>query len=347
VLISKNQAWNIERLTASVLHATAGRPATEIVLVDSASTDDTVDRACAYPITVLRLHPDQPLTPAAGRWVGYRHTHGARVLFLDGDMELCPGWLEQAGRVLDTRPDAAAVTGQIVDLPKTAGPGDKPPRPPRPMGAPVPVPFAGGAALYRRAVLEQVGCFNPYANSDEEPELGVRIRHADYCLLRIPYPLAYHYTAPSGALPTLVGRWRRNLFLGVGQNMRSLLGTPFFRPYLRERGYGCVPALVLTAGAAGVLWAVRRRGWAGVTAWALLGLAGVAGDAIRKRSLYRTLHSLLERVFIMDGMVRGFLQRPADPAGYPGRLDVIRRATPPAWPLEPHSLRAVPEVRVG
>src|SRR5205814_10040498 len=43
---------------------------------------------------------------------------------------------------------------------------------------------AGGAALYRRSVLEHVGTFNPYLFSDEEPELYIRIRHAGYQVLQ-------------------------------------------------------------------------------------------------------------------------------------------------------------------
>lgn len=34
----------------------------EIILVDFPSSDDTVELACAYPIDVLQLHPDQRLT---------------------------------------------------------------------------------------------------------------------------------------------------------------------------------------------------------------------------------------------------------------------------------------------
>ena len=98
VLISKNQAWNIDRLVTSVLKETEHFPGREIVLVDSASSDQTTEIAARYPISVLKLHPEQRLTAAAGRYVGYHHTTGDLVLFLDGDMELCSGWLEQALR---------------------------------------------------------------------------------------------------------------------------------------------------------------------------------------------------------------------------------------------------------
>jgi glycosyltransferase involved in cell wall biosynthesis len=85
VLISKNQEWNIARLVESVLKETDRLPAREIVLVDSASTDRTIEIAAQYPISVLRLCPKQRLTAAAGRYVGTKQTRGGLVLFLDGD----------------------------------------------------------------------------------------------------------------------------------------------------------------------------------------------------------------------------------------------------------------------
>jgi len=69
VLISRNQAWSIVRLMDSVIRETASVPSKEIILVDSASTDETVELAGAYPIRILRLQPGQPLSPAIGRYV--------------------------------------------------------------------------------------------------------------------------------------------------------------------------------------------------------------------------------------------------------------------------------------
>jgi glycosyltransferase involved in cell wall biosynthesis len=325
VLISKNQAWNITRLVESVLRETAWVSSREIVLVDSASTDKTVDIACHYPINILRLWHDQHLTPAAGRYVGYTHTMGDYVLFLDGDMEFCQGWLEQAFRIIQSRPDIAVVTGQVVDLPKTAGSDDKPHLAKTNTDAPIEVLHGGGAAMYRRSVLEEVGTFNPYLYSDEEPELCVRIRHRGYRILQLGYPIVYHYSDPKEALFTLVNRWRRNLYVGPGQNLRYLLRTEMFWPYLKERGDGCVPALGLAASVISFLWSLKTNQWLWFSMWLLMLVVIVVGDAYRKRSFYQTFVSLLKRLFIVDGTVRGFLLKPLSPGSYPARLDVIKR----------------------
>jgi len=113
VLISRNQAWNISRLIESVLDGTGGIQAREIVLVDSASSDGTVEIARRYPIKILRLSPTQPLTPAAGRYVAYERTSGDLILFLDGDMEMCSGWLGKATVIAETEPAVAVVTGRL------------------------------------------------------------------------------------------------------------------------------------------------------------------------------------------------------------------------------------------
>src|SRR2546422_8521889 len=120
VLISKNQAWNISRLIESVLQATSSVPSKEIILVDSASTDETVERANRYPMSILRLQPGQRLSPAIGRFVGYKQTHGEYVLFLDGDTELVQGWLSHALRVMRETPRAGAVSGHVINLPTSA-----------------------------------------------------------------------------------------------------------------------------------------------------------------------------------------------------------------------------------
>ena len=328
VLISKNQAWNIARLIESASQESACASSVEIVLVDSASTDKTIETARRYPISILRLGPDQLLTPAAGRYVGYQNTFGDFVLFLDGDMELCNGWLERALAVFQSRPDAGAVTGQVIDLSKTTRANNKMNLESSAFGDSVTeVLHGGGAAMYRRSVLEQVGTFNPYLHSDEEPELCLRIRHAGYRVLKLQYPIAYHYSNPGEALSTLVGRWRRNLYLGYGQIIRYHFGNELLWLYLKERGYASVPALGLAAGLISFLWSLKTHRWIWFSLWILLLGVIVTGDAYRKRSLYRAIFSLLHRMVITDGTVRGFLLRPLAPDSYSSRADVIKRAS--------------------
>ncbi|MGE0822331.1 MAG: glycosyltransferase family 2 protein [Candidatus Binatia bacterium] len=324
VLISKNQAWNIGRLIDSVLQGTAAVLAREIVLVDSASTDKTVALAAGYPVRVLQLQPEQPLSPAAGRYVGSQHVHGKWILFLDGDMELCPGWIERALRVIQAQPDVAVVTGPLIDVLPTTLPEQKPRLPLSLDGCPSEVPVACGAALYRRSVLEAVGTFNPYLCSEEEPELCLRIRHAGFRVVELSYPIAYHYSQPSDAFSTLLRRWQANLYLGDGQVLRYHLRSPVLWTYLRERGYVCLPGFALGIGVGSALWALHSQSWSFLMAWFLLLGVVIISDAYRKRSLGRTIFSLLHRLIIVDGTIRGFFRSPLPPESYPSKLLVVK-----------------------
>jgi glycosyltransferase involved in cell wall biosynthesis len=328
VLISRNQDWNTSRLIASVQGCLPDFISSEIVLVDSASTDRTIEIASAFPINILQLKPDQRLTPAAGRWAGTRFSSGELVLFLDGDMELCKGWLEQALPIMQSRPEVAVVSGPWINLPRT-GQSEQERNAAgalfeesgySPVGANI-----GGAAMYRRSVLNQVGTFNPYLYSDEEPELSARIRHAGYSMLRLRHPIAYHYSDPGEAVSTLIHRWQRNLWLGMGQSIRYHLGDDLFWFYLRERGFGCTPALVLVAGGTSLVYALVARQWLFLMLWLLVVLMGLAGITLRKRSLYKTVYTLVQRLLVLDGTTRGFFIRPMDPNAYPCNIEIIKQ----------------------
>lgn len=326
VLISKNQEWNIARLVESVLRETETIPEREIIHVDSASTDRTTDIAAKYPITILKLYADQRLTAAAGRFVGYKQSKGDFVLFLDGDMELYEGWLEQALDFMRNNPDIGAISGNVIDRPKEFQPpsaGEFTNSPANP-GNIIDVPHGGGAAMYRRSVLQQVGTFNPYLYSDEEPELCLRIRHAGYRIVRLPYPIVFHYSPPAEAVSTLLGRRSRKLWLGYGQNIRYLLKSPLLLPYLKERGWAIPPALVVSLGFLALLTSVLSGQWGWLMVWVAGVTALIVVIAIRKRSVKGALLTILKRLLCLDGTVRGLFFPPYDPAGYPGRYDVIQ-----------------------
>jgi hypothetical protein len=143
-------------------------------------------------------------------------------------------------------------------------------------------------------------------------------------VLQLNRTIAYHYSKPADAISTLLGRWRRGLYLGAGQAIRSNLGTPVLRTYVRERGYGIVPGLALVLAGLSVVVDRTRGDSRWIRLWLLGGTALLASDAAHKRSMRRTAYSTLHRLVILDGTVRGFVPRPRDPNDYPGRVTVIK-----------------------
>jgi glycosyltransferase involved in cell wall biosynthesis len=325
VLISKDQEWNIARLITSVLKETNHLSTSEIVLVDSASKDCTTEIAAQYPIKVLKLHSDQHLSASAGRYVGYNHTKGDLVLFLDGDMELCNGWLDRALDIMHSRPDVAVVSGMVINRPITSQEHiEDSALPNRNSGGDfMEVSHGGGAAMYRRSVLEELGSFNPYLYSDEEPELCLRIRHAGHRILRLSHPIVFHYSHPVDYIQTLLLRRNRNLWIGFGQNIRYFWGSPLLYPYLKERGWVVVPALVLCVGIISAIVTGMTSQWVWLVSWGALVMLIVVATVIKKRSMRRAFFSLFQRLLILEGTVRGLLLKPFDPAGYPGRYDIV------------------------
>ena len=329
VLISHNQAWNIGRLIESVLRETSSLDEVEVVLVDSASSDQTTAVALEYPVRVLKLRADQRLSSHAGRYVGFCQTSGDNVLFLDGDMELYGGWLAKALSVMNKEEDVAVVDGPRIDVPtSTKSHAEVAHYKPSPFyedwDSTTDTTKVGGAALYRRSVLNRVGPFNPWLRSDGEPELCMRIRHFGFRVVQLGHPVVYHYSDPPREWNTVIGRRSRGLYVGPGQIMRYYLGKELFWPYIRWRAYGVVPLLFMLAGAlAAVLWIVAGTWlWAGL--WAASLALVLAADLTRRRSLRRTLSALLERVFQAEGTIRGLLIPTLDPSEYPGRFDELR-----------------------
>ena len=114
VIITRNEEANTEPCLRSVLEAFQGCDV-EIVLVDSASTDRTVNIARRFPVKVVCLPPSKHLNPAIGRSTGFTHTSGRYVLFLDGDCILSRDWVPLAERALDDDPGLGGVAGALFD----------------------------------------------------------------------------------------------------------------------------------------------------------------------------------------------------------------------------------------
>ena len=343
VLITKNQAWNISRLIESVLRATSCVSSKEIVLVDSASTDETLARASVHPVNIFRLKPGQRLSPAIGRHVGYKQTSGQYVLFLDGDTELIPGWLPHALRFMCERPDAGAVTGGVINL-LTSAAAQRPAASVQKtqLAPPKEVLWCnyggGGVALYRRSAMERAGTFNPNLSAEEEPELGLRIRHAGYRLLELDYPMAYHYNDAPVAVSSVLSRRRRNFHVGTGQGARYHLGTKLFWMWLRERWWGPASALLLASGFPAIFLSLIMRDFKWFGLW-ILGLCLlIACVALRKRSLRAALVAAFNWLIMAEGFYKGIMMKPFPPESFQANLEVVKESREQRLPMPVNGL---------
>jgi hypothetical protein len=230
-------------------------------------------------------------------------------------------------------PQAGVVTGKVINLPTSAA---------RTNSAPVEqvVPLdhiaatrevlwgsydGGGAAMYRRSVLRQVGTFHPGLAGDEEPELCLRVRHANYRVLELDYPIVRHYNDAPAAISNVLGRRRRNFLLGAGQSLRCHLGDDLFWPYVKERGrWSLAATLFLLIGLAALVRYAIAGDALWLASWLLSVLLIVAATAIHKRSLHAALIGVIHRVFQVEGLLRGFFTKPLHPASYSWSFDELR-----------------------
>lgn len=334
VIIARNEHDMIGASIESVLRAAELLPSWECIFVDSDSEDKTAEIACGYPVTVVRLTRATRLTAGTGRYVGTRHASGDYVMFLDGDCELQPGFVEKAlealerdrslstvvgtrGTVYNRGEDEASGGGEII----WAAERD------------CEVVSTGGIAMIRKQYLDEVGGFSTVMISNEERELCLRLRAAGYRIRCIPHPMMVHYghrwQAGETSYSELHRRFRSGLMEGPGQLLRQALdrrrlSKDHFEPGV-NRALGFMGWCVLGAAAAATL-PLGRPLWFGAWLAVTVGLYGLF--AAKSRSLSRATYYVyawaLQAIAIVAGFRRGY--RP--PRGHEPGYEVLKVADP-------------------
>ncbi len=193
VLIGRNEAANLRR-TLPVLHDVFDFD--HVVYVDSGSTDDSVALAHKFDVDVVELDDSVPFTAARARNAGVRRLTQTLptldfIQFLDGDCELVPGYMEAAlehfkehdhvgivvGRNRERYP-SASVYNAICDVEWNT-----------PIGK---LDACGGIFTIRHAAFSEVGGFDDQLLAGEEPDLCLRLRHADHEIHRIDHEMSLH-----------------------------------------------------------------------------------------------------------------------------------------------------------
>lgn len=192
VLIGRNEGQRLVRALDSVRGG--GAP---VVYVDSGSTDDSCNAARERGAVVVDLDMSQPFTAARARNAGFERLMqdfpGTElVLFIDGDCEVLPGFIEAATAELDADPGLVAVCGwrrerhpertlynRLCDVEwRWGGLG--------------PVTCFGGDVLVRAAAVQAIGGYDAGIIAGEDEEIGVRLRARGGRLLRIDCESTLH-----------------------------------------------------------------------------------------------------------------------------------------------------------
>ena len=114
IIVSYNARADLERCLETLVR---DKPAVdhEIVVVDNASTDDTVHALRTRWTGVRLIEAGGNLGFSRGNNVGIRQSFGELILLLNGDTLVPAGAIDRLVAALDARPDVAVVGPRLVD----------------------------------------------------------------------------------------------------------------------------------------------------------------------------------------------------------------------------------------
>jgi len=230
VAIGRNEG---ERLRLC-LESAAAR-VSEVVYVDSGSTDGSTAFAAQSGARVVALDPKQPFTAARARNAGAALALEGKgqiryIQFVDGDCELISGWLMEARQFLESHPEVVAVCGRrrerfpelsvynrMCDLEWDT-----------PVGQ---ARAFGGDVMIRAAAFQDVGGYRSDLIAGEDPELAIRLRQAGGQVWRIDADMTLH----DAAMTRFSQWWRRSVRAGYAYALgASIHGAPPERHWVRE-----------------------------------------------------------------------------------------------------------------
>ncbi|MCG2712139.1 MAG: glycosyltransferase [Candidatus Omnitrophica bacterium] len=229
IILCKNEEEHIEQCLSSVLNQSKSIENTEVLVIDCASSDKSIEKAEQFSVKIIQLKASWIHTASAGRFLGVINTRGRYIFIIDADMELIGDFLEKAVTFMEKDQTIAGVAGigkevHIVNGEKIRCIDNLYKRNTTQICN---ADYLGGAALFRRFCLEQAGSFNPYLYSQEELELCQRLKKR-WKIKTLPYLMSVHYTYPYKSIKLFKRQLGSNRFTGMGQLLRYSFGTQFF-----------------------------------------------------------------------------------------------------------------------
>lgn len=209
--------WNGKHLLQRCLPAVLAQDFQdyEVVVLDNGSHDGSADWLTAHYPTVRLLRSEQNLGFAGGNNLAIRETSSPYLAALNNDALPAAGWLRELVQAMDACPDVGMCASKMVcadDPTRIDSCGIQVDRAgiawERHAGEPddsseqVPCLVFGpcaGAALYRRAMLDQVGLFDPdYFAYYEDVDLAWRAQRAGWRCLYVPSARVVHHHSSTG-----------------------------------------------------------------------------------------------------------------------------------------------------
>jgi len=218
IIVNWNGAHHLEKCLESVLSAT--EPSCEVILVDNASTDESIEvvkNRFGHDQRLKIIQNKKNLGFSEGNNVGLKHAKGKYVVFLGPDTKVTRGWLRELIKAIERDPAIGAAQSKLLLMEEPCcrfdcaggfinqygfscerGSGEPDEGQYEEFNE---IFYAKGASMIiKREVLEKVGYFDPrnfiYY---EETDLCWRIWLAGYRIVYVPTSKVYH--AGGGSTP--------------------------------------------------------------------------------------------------------------------------------------------------
>ncbi len=221
-------------------------PAFEVILVDNNSTDGSGDFVAAHFPSVRIIRNKENEGYARGNNRGIEQSRGEYVVILNFDTVVARGWLSGLVSAMEENKSAGAAMSKILLFGQdnkinsdgnelsflgfgwcgNYGQPDSGNTSVREAAYP-----SGASMILRRSVLERIGLFDEdYFMSQEDAELGLRIRLAGYTILCVPSSVVYHKYSFNrrGGKRYFLERDRLMLLMKIFQKKTLILILPAF-----------------------------------------------------------------------------------------------------------------------
>ncbi len=323
IIPCKNEEKNIEKCLDSVLAEMKDMSNTEVLVVDSGSTDTSIEISKGFPVDIIQLRSQWFSSPASARYLGCLKTTGKYIFVIDADMQLMPGFLGKALEFLEQKPEAAGAAGMgtehyddgsvLEDLYERGNRLAK-------------VGLLGGAAIFRReAFLKSGGYFNPFLKGEEEQEVCIRFIKAGFELFSLPYPMIKHYTYLHE--DNFQRRLQAGMYKGIGQMFRLTItqGNFSLACFMRFKlFYGFIALIGLFF--YGVFEFAHRSNVSLLVLWAGIIVLIWLVSCYIKKGIRKGTYSMYRWVSINMQILRGMFDYTYDMSKYPQDVIIIKKS---------------------
>lgn len=237
IIIGRNIDRTIERCLNGVFNFIKEERVndSEVIYVDSDSADRSIELASKTDALIVGLKGQ--INAAVARNAGAQHATGDILFFLDGDMELVPGFLS-ALLDDDGKMKYPFCTGYWNEVYHDANWNHRKTETASPPKTEQFLPVTGGLMIVEKRHWELMGGMDERLIRSQDHDLGLRMNKAGFPVKKVPAVFVNHLTISYFEIVRIIGLFKNAGFLGQGILMRKhLTNKAYLKRYFAKAVY--------------------------------------------------------------------------------------------------------------